>query len=30
LVSEEELMDIRPLPRQGYSHADIGRLVGRD
>jgi hypothetical protein len=30
LISEEELMDIRALARQGYTYAEIGRLVGRD
>ena len=30
MVSEEELMDIRALSRQGYTYAEIGRLVGRD
>jgi transposase len=30
VVNEEELMDIRALSRQGYSYAEIGRLVGRD
>jgi transposase len=30
VVSEEELMDIRALSRQGYTYAEIGRLVGRD
>ena len=30
MISEEEFMDIRALPRQGYSYAEIGRLVGRD
>jgi transposase len=30
LISEEELMDIRALSRQGYTYAEIGRLVGRD
>jgi len=30
LISEEELMDARALARQGYTYAEIGRLVGRD
>jgi transposase len=30
LISEEQLMDIRALSRQGYTYAEIGRLVGRD
>jgi transposase len=30
LISEEELMDVRALSRQGYTYAEIGRLVGRD
>jgi transposase len=30
LITEEELMDIRALSRQGYSYAEIGRLIGRD
>ena len=30
MISEEELMDVKALPRQGYSYAEIGRLVGRD
>jgi hypothetical protein len=30
VVNEEELMDIRALARQGYTYAEIGRLVGRD
>ena len=30
MVNEEELMDIRALARQGYTYAEIGRLVGRD
>ena len=30
LINEEELMDIRALQRQGYTYAEIGRLVGRD
>lgn len=30
MVNEEELMDIRALARQGYSYAEIGRIVGRD
>jgi transposase len=30
LICEEELMDIRALARQGYTYAEIGRLVGRD
>jgi hypothetical protein len=30
VISEEELMDARALARQGYSYAEIGRLLGRD
>jgi transposase len=30
LIDEEELMDIRALHRQGYTYAEIGRMVGRD
>ena len=30
VISEEDLMDIRALSRQGYTYAEIGRLVGRD
>lgn len=30
MINEEELMDIRALSRQGYTYAEIGRLVGRD
>ena len=30
MISEEELMDIRALSRQGYGYAEIGRLIGRD
>src|SRR5919204_1354364 len=30
MINEEELMDIRALARQGYSYAEIGRIVGRD
>jgi len=30
MVNEEELMEIRALARQGYTYAEIGRLVGRD
>jgi transposase len=30
VISEEELMDIRSLARQGYIYAEIGRLLGRD
>jgi transposase len=30
LISEEELMDVRALARQGYTYAEIGRLLGRD
>jgi DNA-binding NarL/FixJ family response regulator len=30
LISEEELMDIRALARQGLTCAEIGRLLGRD
>jgi transposase len=30
VINEEELMDIRALSRQGYTYAEIGRLVGRD
>jgi transposase len=30
VISEEELMDIRALSRQGYTYAEIGRLLGRD
>jgi transposase len=30
LINEEEWMDIRALSRQGYTYAEIGRLVGRD
>jgi transposase len=30
VISEEELMDARALARQGYTYAEIGRLLGRD
>jgi transposase len=30
VISEEELMDARALSRQGYTYAEIGRLLGRD
>jgi len=30
VITEEELMDIRALARQGYTYAEIGRLIGRD
>lgn len=30
VISEEELMDIRALQRQGLTYAEIGRLLGRD
>jgi transposase len=30
VINEEELMDIRALSREGYTYAEIGRLVGRD
>jgi transposase len=30
VINEEELMDIRALACQGYTYAEIGRLVGRD
>jgi len=30
VITEEELMDIRALACQGYTYAEIGRLVGRD
>jgi DNA-binding CsgD family transcriptional regulator len=30
VISEEELMDAKALARQGYSYAEIGRLLGRD
>jgi transposase len=30
LISEEDLMDARALARQGYTYAEIGRLLGRD
>jgi transposase len=30
VINEEELMDIRALSRQGYTYAEIGRLLGRD
>src|SRR4051794_17908801 len=30
VISEEELMDIRALRRQGLTYAEIGRLLGRD
>jgi transposase len=30
VISEEDLMDVRALARQGYTYAEIGRLVGRD
>jgi transposase len=30
LISEEELMDVKALRRQGLSCAEIGRLLGRD
>jgi transposase len=30
VINEEELMDVRALARQGYTYAEIGRIVGRD
>lgn len=30
VISEEELMDIKALSRQGLTYAEIGRLLGRD
>jgi transposase len=30
LIDEEELMDIKALHRQGYTYAEIGRMIGRD
>jgi transposase len=30
LISEEDVMDARALRRQGYTYAEIGRLLGRD
>lgn len=30
LISEEELMDVKALRRQGLTYAEIGRLLGRD
>src|SRR4051812_9881132 len=30
MINEEELMDARALARQGYTYAEIGRLLGRD
>jgi hypothetical protein len=30
VINEEELMDARALARQGYTYAEIGRLLGRD
>lgn len=30
MIDEEELMDINALHRQGYTYAEIGRMVGRD
>jgi transposase len=30
LISEEDVMDVRALARQGYTYAEIGRLLGRD
>lgn len=30
MINEEELMDIRALARQGYTYAEIGRILGRD
>lgn len=30
MISEEELMDVRALARQGLTYAEIGRLLGRD
>jgi transposase len=30
LIDQEELMDIKALNRQGYTYAEIGRLIGRD
>jgi transposase len=30
VIGEEELMDARALARQGYTYAEIGRLLGRD
>lgn len=30
MIDEEELMDIKALHRQGYTYAEIGRMIGRD
>ena len=30
MINEEEFMDIKALQRQGYTYAEIGRLLGRD
>jgi transposase len=30
VINEEELMDIKALRRQGFTYAEIGRLLGRD
>jgi transposase len=30
LISQEDLMDIRALRRQGLTYAEIGGLLGRD
>ena len=30
MIDEEELMDIKALHKQGYTYAEIGRLIGRD
>lgn len=30
MINEEEFMDIRALHRQGFTYAEIGRIVGRD
>ena len=30
VINEEEFMDIKALQRQGYTYAEIGRLLGRD
>jgi transposase len=30
VIGEEDLMDVRALARQGFTYAEIGRIVGRD
>ena len=30
VIDQKQSMDIRALPRQGYTYAEIGRMLGRD